>query len=48
MSILRAKNFLECQNETNKENVVSLAVNIDLQGNMYFLDVEVNRQDILI
>jgi hypothetical protein len=31
----RAKNFLECQNETAKERVVSLVVALNSQGNIY-------------
>jgi hypothetical protein len=43
---LGAKNFLECQNETAKERVVSLAVVLNAQGNIYSLEVEINRQGI--
>jgi hypothetical protein len=38
-----AKDFLECQNKTAKESIVSLAVDIHLKGNIYFLRVEEHR-----
>jgi hypothetical protein len=45
---LGAANFLKCQDQTAKEMVVSLAVYIDLQGNIYSLEVELNRQGIWV
>jgi hypothetical protein len=39
--ILSAKKFLKGQNRTTKENVVFLAMLINLQGNIYSLRVEV-------
>jgi hypothetical protein len=45
---LSAKNFLEDQNQTAKESIVSLAVDIDLQGNIYYSEVRVNRQGIWV
>jgi hypothetical protein len=44
---LAARNFLECQNQTAKERIVSLAVVTWTQGNIYFLAVVVNRQGII-
>ena len=45
---LTAKDFLECQSQTVKKSIVSLAVDVNLQGNIYFLRVEVNRQGIWV
>jgi hypothetical protein len=45
---LGAENFLECQNETAKEMIVFLAVLLNSQGNIYFLEVEANRQGIWV
>jgi hypothetical protein len=45
---LGADNFLEGQNQTAKEYIVSLAVLLYSQGNIYSLEVEVNRQGIWV
>jgi hypothetical protein len=45
---LSARNFLEGQNQTAKEYIVSLAVLVNSQGNIYSLKVEVNRQEIWV
>jgi hypothetical protein len=45
---LSAQNFLEGQNQTVKEYTVSLAVLVNSQGNIYSLEVDVNRQGIWV
>jgi hypothetical protein len=42
------KDFLECQVQPAKESVFFLAVSPNTQGNIYSLEVEVNRQGIWV